>query len=270
MRTLRSTLIASVAALLWLGLSAPPALAAPALAAPALAAPAEPRPPSPGGTVSPMIIGGTDAPEPYSFMVSLQTVQSEHFCGGSLLTADWVVTAFHCVRGRQPEDLRLRIGSLRLDGGGSARLAERIVLHPEGSPARFDVALVRLDKPVANAPVALDVRQPAGTPARLLGWGCTQVGVFCGDEGRPEVLQQLDSAVRAPAGCVNVQAPIDPDSEVCTGNPETATGPCFGDSGGPLLRQTPDGWRLIGAFSRVEVLPQDPGDPPRFPDCSTG
>ncbi|TDD35842.1 serine protease [Actinomadura sp. KC06] len=257
MRTLYSTLIASVAALLWLGLSAPAALA-------------EPRPPSPDGTVSPMIIGGVDAPEPYSFMVSLQTVQSGHFCGGSLLTADWVVTALHCVRGRQPEELRLRVGSLRLDSGGSARQAERIVLHPEGSPARFDIALVKLDEPVADAPVALDVRQPVGTPARLLGWGCTQVGIFCGDEGTPEVLQQLDSAVRAPASCVNVQAPIDPDSEVCTGNQETATGPCFGDSGGPMLRRTADGWRLIGAFSRVEVLPQNPDDPPQFPDCRTG
>ncbi|RFS84245.1 serine protease [Actinomadura spongiicola] len=260
MRHLRSALIASLAALLCLGLSAPAASAAPA----------DPGPPGSGGTVSPMIIGGSDAPAPYSFMVSLQTARDGHFCGGSLLTADWVVTAQHCVSGKSPEDVELRVGSLRLDSGGSARRAERFVPHPEGSPARFDLALVRLDQPVPNAPVRLDVRQPVGASVRLLGWGCTQPGVFCGDEGRPEVLQQLDSAVRQPAACVNISAPIDPNSEVCTGNPDTATGPCFGDSGGPMLRRTVRGWRLIGAFSRVEVLEQDPSEPPRLPDCRTG
>ncbi|TDD93858.1 S1 family peptidase [Actinomadura rubrisoli] len=256
MRNLHLTLAASAAALLWLGLAAPTAQA-------------EPDPPRPDDKVSTAIIGGKDATEPYSFMASLQDRQGEHFCGGSLLNAEWVVTALHCVdEGMRPEDLRLRIGSLRKDRDGSARGAEQIVLYPGGSPDNFDVGLVRLDEPVPNAPVPLDVRQPAGTPTRLLGWGCTAPGpnTGCGDANVPEVLQQLDSAVREPAACVNVAAPIHPDNEVCTGNPDTRTGPCFADSGGPLLHQTAGGWRLIGAFSRVDY----PNGPPDFPDCRTG
>ncbi|QXJ19921.1 serine protease [Actinomadura graeca] len=264
MRKLRLTLAASAAALPCLGLAAPTALAASA----------EPGPPGPDAPASTMIIGGEDATEPYPFMVSFQNDVEGHFCGGSLLTGEWVVTALHCVDGDvTPESLRIRVGSVRKSEGGSLRGARQIVLHPEGREDHFDVALVRLDRPVTEAPITLDTRQPVGTPTRLLGWGCTVTKpVFeCGDDDKPEVLKQLDSAIREPGTCVSETAPIEADSEVCTGNPETKTGACFGDSGGPLLRKTAGGWRLIGAFSRTEVLPKDPDAPgPQFPDCRRG
>ncbi|WP_165975371.1 S1 family peptidase [Actinomadura rubrisoli] len=253
-RSLRLALAASAVALLWLGLTAPSALA-------------EPVPPRPGGTASTMIIGGEDATGPYSFMVSLQTREG-HFCGGSLITSQWVVTARHCWDVRKPEDAQLRIGSLRKDQGGTTRRIERLVAHPEGDSATHDIALLKLDRPVSGAPVPLDVRRPAGTPVRLLGWGCASVG--CGLEDQPVVLQQLDSAIRQPDACTNIVRPMDPASEVCTGNPETKAGPCFGDSGGPLLRRTAAGWKLIGAFSRVRVAPPDPGEPNEPPNCRSG
>ncbi|WUH97294.1 serine protease [Spirillospora sp. NBC_00431] len=255
MRELRFLLIASAAALLCLSLTAPAALAGP-------------EPPGTDGGASTMIVGGEDATEPYSFMVSLQK-NGEHFCGGSLIDAEWVVTAHHCVAaGTEPKDVELRIGSLRKDAGGNVRGAERIVPHPEGDPGHFDIALIKLDEPVPNAPVRLDARQPAGTPVRMLGWGCTKPNPVlwgCPTEGVPEVLQQLDSGIREPDACVNVKAPIEPDSELCTGNPDSDAGACFGDSGGPLVRPAEGGWRLLGAFSRVEILSDD-----HTPDCSTG
>ncbi|MFI0483808.1 S1 family peptidase [Actinomadura sp. 9N215] len=257
MRRFRSMLIASAAALLCLGLTTPAALAGP-------------EPPATDGGASTMIIGGEEATEPYSFMVSLHDkIEGQHVCGASLIDAEWVVTASHCVDfGTKPEDLQLRIGSLRKSEGGSVRGAERIVLHPEADPAHFDIALIHLDQPVSNAPVAVDARQPAGTPVRMLGWGCTKVSTpmwGCPAEGKPEVLRQLDSGIRDSGACVNVKAPIEPDSELCTGNPETDAGACFGDSGGPLLRSTAGGWRLLGAFSRVEIVSDG-----HTPDCSTG
>ncbi|MFI0485557.1 S1 family peptidase [Actinomadura sp. 9N215] len=257
MRKRHLALLASAVALVCLGLAPPAALAAP-------------TPPGPGDPTT-MIIGGEDATEPYSFMVSLQRGQGQHFCGGSLLNDRWLVTAAHCVEKDQPGNLQVRVGSLRKSEGGTVRGVTRIVLHPDRDPDHFDVALVQLDQPVTNEPIPLDARQPTGTPTRLLGWGCAAIApnITCPDS--PEILQQLDSAILEPAACVNVPTPIDPAYEVCTGNPDTKTGPCFGDSGGPLLRGTPAGWRLIGAFSRVEALPYDPGKPsPQLPDCSTG
>ena len=241
----------SAGALLGLGLTAPTAAA------------------EPDDTGSTMIIGGEDATTPYAFMASLQD-RNGHFCGGSLIADQWVVTARHCVEDAQPADIRLRIGSLRKDEGGTTRRVERWVLHPSGGTVPHDIALIKLDQPVPGATVPLDDRQPAGTPVRLLGWGCTTVGQFCGPEGEPPILQQLDSAIREPTACIDPDEPTDPASEVCTGNLQAKTGPCFGDSGGPLLRRTPTGWRLIGAFSRVESRPPDPGEPTEPSNCRTG
>ncbi|MGY0235370.1 S1 family peptidase [Longispora urticae] len=219
------------------------------------------------------IVGGQYAPSAYSFMVSLQDparTEAPHFCGGSLISANWVVTAWHCVAGKEPGAIRLRIGSRYTDTGGQVRTPTQIVTHPQGGAQANDVALIRLDRPVTNTPVKLDTRQPVGGDARLIGWGCTTVGTFCGDDGRTTTLKQLDTGFRDPALCTNVEAPINTANEICTGNPDTHQGACFGDSGGPLLRKVGGVWRLNGAFSRVEVLPQDPNGPVQFPDCSSG
>ncbi|XP_076377027.1 chymotrypsinogen 2-like [Megalopta genalis] len=47
--------------------------------------------------LEPRIINGTVAkPGQIPYQVSLQT-SSNHFCGGSILNADYVITAAHCV-----------------------------------------------------------------------------------------------------------------------------------------------------------------------------
>jgi secreted trypsin-like serine protease len=43
--------------------------------------------------MQPYIVGGEDATEEYSFMASLQQQDGFHFCGGSLIDPEWVLTA---------------------------------------------------------------------------------------------------------------------------------------------------------------------------------
>jgi hypothetical protein len=58
------------------------------------------------------IVGGVTASQgDFPFIVSLQKSGS-HFCGGSLLNANTVVTAAHCGVGQTASSIRVRAGSL--------------------------------------------------------------------------------------------------------------------------------------------------------------
>lgn len=209
--------------------------------------------------VQPLIIGGMEADEPYPFMVSLQSRSSEHFCGGSLLAPTWILTAAHCVQGRQPRGVGARIGSADRTQGGELKQAAEIITHPDYAPdgAGGDLALVRLTEPAQSAPVPIAPATEAGMPARLLGWGQTCPTVGCGDS--PVMLQQLDTSLVEGELCT---AAFDAKVELCVDNAGGDSGSCYGDSGGPALHRTEQGrWEVLGVTSR-------PGND--NPTCATG
>lgn len=198
----------------------------------------------PGG-VSPMIVGGGDADQTYSFMVSLQD-GGNHFCGGSLISPEWVLTAAHCVEGTDAASVGLRIGSNEYATGGEEAQAAEIIVHDgyDGQSPGNDIALVKLSAPATSAPVTIAGDAAPGTESRLLGWGqtCPEPG-GC---GAPDYLQQLDVSVLDAGDCTG----IDGSLELCTSNPGGNAGACYGDSGGPQIVGDGSSWQLIGVTSR--------------------
>lgn len=196
------------------------------------------------GPITPYIVGGHDATEEYSFIVSLQE-GGNHFCGGSLIAPEWVLTAAHCVEGADPSSVGMRIGSNDRNTGGEEAKAAEITIHPDYN-GTHDIALIKLAAPAQSAPIAMGTTADVGTTSRILGWGQTtpQPG---GDNGS-DILQELDVSVVDPGGCQG--GGIDAETELCTENPGGDSGACYGDSGGPQIAKEGDAWVLIGDTSR--------------------
>ncbi|MFI9816207.1 S1 family peptidase [Saccharothrix variisporea] len=197
--------------------------------------------PSDDGELTPYIVGGGNATQVYSFMVSLQSTTGSHFCGGSLIKANWVVTAKHCVQGRSASSIRTRIGSTNRTSGGSVASGAQIVTHPS-----YDIALLRLSTSVSQAPIAVAASSGAvGTATRIIGWGQTCAPRGCG--GAPITLQELNTSIVSDSSCQGIYGSY----EICTNNPNGNSGACYGDSGGPQIKSVNGVWQLIGATSRA-------------------
>lgn len=225
-----------------------------ALASPATAAP-PPR-------QAPRIIGGAAAEAgQYPFMVSLQgllygeTDHDRHFCGGTLISPSWVLTAAHCVQSAQPISLAVLGGATGLSTDAARRPSnvKAIHVHPafnSGNSLAHDVALIQLSAPLADAqPVALRLRPDAsylkpGRAFTVIGWGTTESGT----DDYPTQLQTVQVPFVPFTECQQAYAgDLARGKVICAGREGMDS--CQGDSGGPLLLRLRDGWTQFGIVS---------------------
>lgn len=190
---------------------------------------------------APMIVGGGNATETYTFMAALSSTDGWG-CGASLIRPTWIVTAKHCVtldngQPSTPGSLSFRIGSLNQDSGGSVAHAKRVIRYGTDDA---DAALVELTAPVAQKPIDIAGSAPVGAATRIIGWGCRSDA--CDDPPNP-VLQQLDTSILADSACGGGQFYL------CINNPDGWRGACYGDSGGPAVIKNGSAWALVGATS---------------------
>lgn len=213
------------------------------------------------------IIGGTEVSnDAYPFMVALLEKGSgsaldRQFCGGSLVTADTVVTAAHCLvddagKPVKPQSLQVAVGRTVLSAKqGQIRDVAKgdVVVHSrylKGKEA-YDVAFLQLKKPVKGiAPVALptqgtDALIRPGQKATVAGWGNTDTEMTY----TPDRLRQVKVPIISHAECRTSYKEYDAKVNFCAG--VEGKDSCQGDSGGPVFRSVP-GRRapiLIGVVS---------------------
>jgi secreted trypsin-like serine protease len=169
-------------------------------------------------------------------------VFSAQFCGGVLIEPDVVLTAAHCVVGRDPRSVQALVGADRLCIGepldGIRRAATRIDVHTQYDRAtgRFDLARVTLDEPV-RAEWVRTVEPASGAAKKgvVLGWGVTPgTGMPSCRLMRTSVRTLDQESCRASVGVEGLT--FDPDSMFCAVGADPGHGEaCVGDSGGPLI-----------------------------------
>lgn len=128
------------------------------------------------------IIGGEKAEEgQFPYQASLRTSTGSHFCGGSIISSSWVLTAAHCTDGRNYKNTFVVVGSLVLSEGTCHDLAS-IVQHPAYNSQKMenDISLLRVANKIVFTrnvqPILLEtafVNQSSN--AQASGWGKTVV-----------------------------------------------------------------------------------------------
>ncbi|XP_058691723.1 acrosin-like [Poecile atricapillus] len=224
------------------------------------------------------IVGGAGAVEAsWPWIVSLQHPWAPylgHFCGGSLITADWVLTAAHCFdEYNNITMMYVVIGATQLSQpgpGAVVRNVKQVVIHQYYSSAdySYDIALLQLDYPVLCSPYIqlACVADPALRVSELYncwiaGWGYTTArSQQTADRLQEAKVQLIDVQLCNSSGWYAGE--VHPYN-LCAGYPQGNIDSCQGDSGGPLMCQDNNAeyWWVIGitSFGKGCARPKRPG-----------
>uniref|UniRef100_A0A8D2LT41 Acrosin n=1 Tax=Varanus komodoensis TaxID=61221 RepID=A0A8D2LT41_VARKO len=239
---------------------------------------------------------------PWQVSVQLRTQDGgyRHFCGGSLISSRWVVSAAHCFP-KDKEHYQLVLGCNRMSQPGpdsQRRSIRRVVKHKHfrnelstGETIYNDIALLELRHP-ANCS---DYVQPACLPddqvsvlslphCYVSGWGTTEAK----REKYPDVLQEAPVDLLSQWECSRMWDRLIQPMNLCSGRKEGGAAACRGDSGGPLAcrEERSERFWVVGLYSwgspecgqlpssamHLRTATPGPGATPRprLPPCPAG
>merc|ERR1712002_668357 len=222
------------------------------------------------------IVGGHEANEhQWPWQVAL-FIDNAWFCGGALISDEWVMTAAHCADGASYFDIMA--GAHNVRAGSEPHRIEITSFegqtHPEwdSNSLYADIALVHLPEKVAFSefirssclPPASDANeQYVGQLTTPVGWGknADNAGGIT-----PDLNMVSDLPVITPAACADYYGSIIYSGIMCI-DAAGGKGVCNGDSGGTLnIRQSEGGnkWTQVGVTSFVSSAGCESGNPHGF------
>ncbi|XP_052410119.1 prostasin-like [Carassius gibelio] len=217
------------------------------------------------------IVGGQNAREgSWPWQASIHTIiPREYICGGTLVNAQWVLSAAHCFEGFSGGNIRIYLGRHRQTGlnrNEVSRTVMRLIIHHDydEDSKNNDIALLQLSstvtfsdyiKPVCLASASSEFN--AGTKTWVTGWGSLNFG----SSETANILQEVQIPVVSNSVCQSAYGSIITSNMLCAGLKEGGKDSCLGDSGGPLVVKKLSRWIQAGivSFGHKCALPNFPG-----------
>ncbi len=233
------------------------------------------------------IINGTAGSiSTYPWIVYLAYDTGEQYCGASLISPTWILTAAHCFLNEAGDEIDIETGALSrvflntdtTTPPGSAAIEGaigQIIIHPNyqpnmetsPNPNDFDIALVEITAAVELQPIPLLAAGAptiaAGIEGIIMGWGTTQVNEENESTDASNTLLQARQTIVDNDTCLEIYTDGITDNMICAGGSAAAptADTCQGDSGGPLSIASGTSFVQVGVVSFGGIGGPSCGDP---------
>ncbi|KAG8546916.1 hypothetical protein GDO81_029553 [Engystomops pustulosus] len=182
------------------------------------------------------IVGGfTCSKNSVPYQASLNS--GYHFCGGSLVSNLWVISAAHCYK----SSIQVRLGEHNIEtseGTEQFISSAKVIRHGSYNSRTLDndIMLIKLSTPATINSYVKSIGlpsscAPAGTTCLISGWGNT----LSSGSNYPDLLQCLNAPILSTAQCTSAYPGEITNNMICVGYLEGGKDSCQGDSGGPVV-----------------------------------